>query len=379
MIYLLLAEPRTGKSQYAVKRLLDHKTEGKRVFVTNFKQTEEQRDASGFEDFPDPSKWWDEMPHGAVWLIDECQEVIPQRDKTTPLKDWVQQFSLHGHHDLTIYVITQDAMQIDVTLRRNCNFTLMLTRPLGAKRANVYTFRRYQERPNDAWRFSQMLKQAESKEVFKYSPKYQALYTSASAHEHIKRRIPKKLVLLPIIFLGAIGLIGWSISRLKNSADDETQPAAVQAVAGALTGAEAPSAAATPATRTVTIEEWIVQQTPRIEGVPSSAPMYDGFKVQDYPRPVCYISARFDECRCYTQQGSRMHMPQSNCRMIVENGWWDPYKTPDRSDVGVVAGQGGNSSDLGHADRSTAGSIMSAPQVGAYGDLGVSTSPASAP
>lgn len=367
MIYLILAEPRTGKSQYAVSLGLKAKAEGKRVFVTNFNQTLEQRIESGFEEWPDATTWWDQMPHGAVWIIDEAQDVFPQRSKDKELPEWIKLLSKHGHHDLTIYFITQDAMQLDVTVRRNCNFTLLLSRPLGRKRANIYTFRGYQERPKDAWRRAQLLKLAESKQVFKYSKRYQRLYISASAHDHIKPRLPLRLLVLPAaaIFVAACMWYAWS--TLKGQADSKDgTPAA--SVAAALTGADAPSAAAEAvpsAQRVMTAEEWGKQFTPRIEGVPWSAPAYDGFQVQDYPRPVCYESARFNECRCYTQQGSRLHMPQANCRMIVKNGYWDPYREPAEQAPGDAQGQ-----ESAAAPAPATATVSASPLVQPHGGFG---------
>lgn len=341
MIYLVLAEPRTGKSQYAVSLGMKAKAEGKRVFVTNFHQTEAQREATGFElygddgvwpkegraDFTgDISKWWDEIPHGSVWIIDEVQQVIPQRGKDKPVQDWVKQLSLHGHHDLTIYLLTQDGMQMDVTARRNCNFTLILSRPLGLARCNVYTFRKFQTLPDDAWRRSQALKSAESKNTFKYAKKYQDAYVSASAHEHIKRRLPKKLLLLPVLVVVVAGLLWFAWTRLKaqSAAPSESNPT-TGAVAGALTGATAPSAGSP----VLSVDAYVDQWKPRIADVPASAPAYDGFKVQDYPRLACYISSRFNECRCVTaQQGTKVAISQTMCRTYVQDGMWDPYKAP---------------------------------------------------
>lgn len=330
MLYLIVAKPRTGKSQYAVSIGVKARQAGKPVYVTNFNQTDEQRSESGFIDFPDAKTWWDALPHGSVWIVDESQEVFPQRSKNVPLPDWIKQFSLHGHHDLTIYLITQDAMQLDVHLRRNTNFTLHLSRPLSGNAAKVYTFREYQEMPNDAWRRSQVLKAAESVEKFKYSEKWQRLYTSASAHDHIRRRFPKRLLILPVAVLVVGGLLWTAWDRLTSSAEkpSDANPTTA-AVAAALTGAEAPSARG--GGQSMTQEEWLVYWTPRLKEMPASAPAYDGFEPQDYPRVFCYLSGRYDECRCVTQQASRVDMDQTMCKLYVERGYFDPRRPAQSS------------------------------------------------
>lgn len=333
MLTLILAQPRTGKSQYAVKLGQEHKAEGRRVFVTNFNQTVEQRAETGFEVYDTPDDWWNSLPHGAVWIIDEAQDIWPQRDKSRTLPEHIKLLSKHGHHDLTIYIITQDAMQLDVHIRRNCNITLYLTRPLNLNRALVYTFRGYQEMPNDAWRRSQVLKSAESKKRFKYDKKLQRLYTSASAHEHIKKRFPLRLLLLPVLVAVVLWLLWFAWSRLRSDADPTKAPSsAVAAVAAAVTGAGAPTAA-TPVT--VSPGQWMDRFKERVPGVPWSAPAYDGFQVKDYPRPFCIISGPEweDSCHCYTQQATRLKVSDEQCRDYVHNGAWDPFKEPQ--------GQGG--------------------------------------
>lgn len=349
MLTLILAQPRTGKSQLAVKLGLQHKKEGKRVFVTNFNQTDEQRAESGFEKYDTPREWWGDegsefapahpewrnpLPHGAVWIVDEAQDIFPQRGKNTPLPDFIKLFSKHGHHDLTIYILTQDASQLDVHLRRNTNLTMHMTRPLMMRKANIYTFRGYQELPNDAWRRSQVWKSAETKTTFKYSKKYQRLYISASAHESIKLRIPPKLLLLPLLVVGVLWLLYFAYSRVTGG--KETDASLVGQVAAKVTGAEAPTAAALDSSsagkgeRVLTKDQYLALWVPRVEDLDWTAPAYDGFEVQDYPRPYCIIVGLpgDDECRCYTQQATRLDVSKRQCLVNVRKGVWDPFKKP---------------------------------------------------
>jgi hypothetical protein len=372
MLTLILAQPRTGKSQLAVKFGLQHIKEGKRVFVTNFNQTEEQRLKSGFERYDTPQEWWgpdgtefapahpewqNPLPHGSVWIIDEAQDIFPQRGKDRQLPDFIKLFSKHGHHDLTIYILTQDASQLDVHLRRNTNLTLHMTRPLMMRKANIYTFRGYQEMPNDAWRRSQVWKSAETKTTFKYSKKYQDLYVSASAHESIKLRFPPKLLFLPVLLGLVVWLLYFSYSRLMGG-DEVTTP--IEAAASLATGAVAPADAASASTntagnnkRTLTTEEYLAQWKPRVPGVPNSAPAYDGFEVQDYPRPYCIISGNptTGDCSCYTQQATYLDIPDDDCRRYVKGGVWDPYRKPSSAPQNE-----GNTA--ASADASSTGSVV---------------------
>lgn len=365
MLTLIVAQPRTGKSQFAVSKMFEHRAEGKRVFVTNFNQTPQQRETLGVEEFTDYKEWWEKLPHGAVWIIDEAQDIFPQRVKTE-LPEWIKLFSKHGHHDLTIYVITQDAMQLDVHLRRNSNFTLYMTRPLNMSRALIYTFRGYQEIPNDAWRRSQVLKTAESKKKFAYKKKYQDAYVSASAHEHIKKRFPIRLfVLLPILVLIVGGLLWFAWGRLKK---DSTGSGTTAAVAAAAIGADAPAdAAPQPA---LSLEQYQAKFKPRIDDVPWSAPAYDGFEVTDYPRPYCYRGRR--GCRCFTQQGSRLKMTVAQCDKYIEEGYFDPFKKEASTATYAGAGQGPAGMPTAPVGASSPAMIPSQRQVSGYGASGLS-------
>lgn len=396
MLFLIVAAPRTGKSQLVVSLLHGHREKGQEVYVTNFKQTREQMQATGFKhwgnapDFDvlkettwrgDVSRWMDELPNGAIWMIDEAQDVFPQRGKDRQLPEYIKLFSKHGHKDLTIYIVTQDAMQLDVHLRRNSNLTYYMTRPLNMKKALIYTFRGYQEIPNDAWRRSQVLKTAETKKKFVYKKKWQDMYVSASAHDHIKMRFPLKLLLPIIALIVSISLIWFGISRLKSTGEDENTPAAVQGVAAAVTGARAPTAATSetyPSAPLVTADAWIARATPRIEDIPMSAPLYDGFEVQDYPRLFCYVGRR--GCTCVTQQGSRAKVSNGMCRHYVENGYFDPFKERPREVSAYQQDRPVSSSEQGNQNRvstqagsSQSGAVSGSWDIQPYGDMGVKT------
>jgi zona occludens toxin len=340
---IIAAPPRTGKSQYAVSKMLEFKKENdkllaagkptRNVYVTNFNQTDEQRAYTGVSVWPVEmvDRWWDDMPSGSIWIIDEAKDVgFGQRGKDKRKPEYIDKLSVHGHHDLDIYFICQDPMQLDVDIRRLINIQLYMTRPLNMRRAVIYTFRGYQQIPSDAWRRSQALKQAESKKKFSYSKKYQQGYISATAHEAIKLRFPPKLLLLPVLVGVVVWLLMFAWNRLMGE-KDEPASSATGAVAAAVTGAQAPTAA-TPAAGAGVLsgEEWSARFKPRVPGVAHSAPAYDSFTVQDYPRTLCIIvgSPGDDECKCYTQQVTRLAVEDDMCRTYVTNGAFDPYRKP---------------------------------------------------
>lgn len=67
-----------------------------------------------------------------------------------------------------------------------------------------------------------------------------------------------------------------------------------------------------------------------------TAPLYDNVRqVQDFPRLAGCVAAS-DSCTCYTQQASPLTaISQAECRAIVENRPFDPYR-PQRQDTAAA-------------------------------------------
>ena len=68
-----------------------------------------------------------------------------------------------------------------------------------------------------------------------------------------------------------------------------------------------------------------------------TAPLYDNVRqVQDFPRLAGCVAAS-DSCTCYSQQASPLTaISETECRAIVENRPFDPYR-PQRQDTAVAA------------------------------------------
>ena len=96
--------------------------------------------------------------------------------------------------------------------------------------------------------------------------------------------------------------------------------------------------------------EYLAARAPRLDNVPSSAPVYDQLtEPQSFPRLYCMashdpntyareftrmasavVNGRETVCQCYTQQGTRVATDFAFCFNAVQNGYFDPT-LPDRS------------------------------------------------
>jgi hypothetical protein len=130
-------------------------------------------------------------------------------------------------------------------------------------------------------------------------------------------------IVLPVALVAQISTL--TPDELENAPSD---PAELQ------TGAH--SVASTPVQLdgedVLTPEQYAYVRTPRVETDPASAPIYDRFEVQDYPRMFCVISGdqRIERisCRCRTQQMTPVIVSDRVCIHAARFGIWDPRLRP---------------------------------------------------
>lgn len=322
MIYLFTGTPGAGKTQFGIAKALEFKRAGRTVYAHNVNGLDFVK--TGFFPCDEPEKW-QELPDNSVILLDEAYTAFPQRDYRKPVPDWIEALARHRHRGFDFIVICQHGSQIDHYVRRQVGQHNHVKRKTSG-RSLVVTWDRYEEKPDDYLR--QMSAQ---KAVRKLDKSIWSLYTSATQHTH-KPKIPWQvwlvLCLIPLclffFFRGAYGL-----TKDKEPEAQDATPAVIAPVGAVAPGAlpGVPTAPFGAVERRMTALEWVEFYTPRVEGIPASAPAYDDFKVQDYPIPLC-IEVKDTHCRCYTQQVTRLDIPQDICLRIVHEGLWDPRRKP---------------------------------------------------
>jgi hypothetical protein len=83
--------------------------------------------------------------------------------------------------------------------------------------------------------------------------------------------------------------------------------------------------------KTMSREEWIHRQVPRVAGIPWSAPIYDDQKPQAQPDLYCVEWVDVNDakkCRCLTEQGTHAEVPYAMCVAFAEGGVYNPYRAP---------------------------------------------------
>lgn len=316
MITLITGTPGAGKTLYAlnyVKALADR--ENRPVFYDGI--TDLKLPWSKLEKGED----WHTCPTGSIVLIDECQRVFRPRGNGSAVPEHVAKLETHRHSGIDLVVITQHPMLIESNVRRLVGRHFHVMRNFGLKSATVHEWASTKESCDKS--------RADSvKHIFSYPAQSFDWYKSAELHTY-KARIPAKLwffFALPII-LGAIiyGMVQWQKSRVSVPKESSN----VISTGQLNTHQEGVKVAS------FDPMQWFKEQSPRIVGMPHTAPVYDHLaKPVAMPTPHACISSE-SKCVCHTEQGTRINdMQDSVCRNIALHGFFNPYRN-DRRDSGA--------------------------------------------
>ncbi len=256
-----------------------------------------------------PLLWFDEVPDGAIVVIDEVQEHFPVRDHRQPVPAGLTAIERHRHRGLDLFFLTQHPSLLDHHARRLVGQHCHLLRNFGAPFSVLY---RANELIGDTQDY-RLLKKAE-KSIFKYPKDAFKLYKSSELHTH-KFRIPKPVFVL----LGLLAVVALAVFFFINNFLNKQPASAVD------TGFKSPLTINGGSDAAITIETL----QPLIPNVPASSPAYqDGWKPQSVPIISSCISDDIG-CKCYTQQATPVSVTPEFCRNAVINGLPYDHTLPD--------------------------------------------------
>lgn len=336
MITLITGLPGNGKTLFALWYVkMKAEKEQREVYYHNIKDL-----TLPWQAF-DAEKWMD-LPHGSIIVLDECQFVFPKKPNGSKLPDWYEQLATHRHRGFDIYLITQHPSLIDNFVRQLVGQHFHAVRKFGMQRATIYEWSAANPGPQNpsSQKSAIPMKWAYPKEVYGY-------YKSAEVHT-VKRSIPAKLF-LAVGFVVAVAFGGWwALDRYQHRSDVSKKPnqvvAAPAAVApGAAPGGPGQSSTSAPAFDALAdIKHYVDMQTPRVAGLPETAPKYDSLTVpKRVPVPaMCFQLGSAKKvaemtCKCYSQQGTAMHdVPFNMCVQFAREGRFYDFD-PDGESRGV--------------------------------------------
>lgn len=375
MIYLIVGQPRSAKSQYAVKISFDIHEENQRIQKKidegkELKENELMALSDGTivpairgiysdidehalrNDFvteaPDD---WRQVPDGSSVFYDEVhfrKEFLDQ-NKYMSQDPMIVELSTHGHRNIDIYLITQDPRRLEKSIRALIFKMYLVKRPANLPPfANIYTFDRWL---GDPWAASKNPDNVHDTWKFIYKKKYQDAYKSASAHTSIKFTVQNKFVwaLIAIVCLicGSYFLFKMSglgkIVKDASNASKITKETAVdsdkimnsayknghQQQQPNVDNPIADQPASSPGTTQVEYNERKVVQYDVNKPYDFDQSQYQ-YQVTDQPY-VAGCMQYANTCTCYTQQATKLNMSQSDCkRYLAGDRPFNPFRQPQQ-------------------------------------------------
>jgi len=262
---------------------------------------------------------WQDLPAGSLLVVDEAQFAFPVTGRgQTP--DWVQKLATHRHLGLDLVVITQNPMLLDAFVRRLVDRHFHVVRKFGTKFATIYEF------VNGVKDDVAKNRGDGIRHEFRYPAEVYGWYKSAELHT-VKSRIPARvwmLLVLPVLF---IVLLWVGYQRMNPDARlKQTQDALGIAGQTGVKQGTAPQSFGQPVgargQERMSPAEYAAAHTPRLEGLPHTAPIYDGVtQPQQAPYPAACIAST-KRCQCYSQQGTRLDMRDQLCRQLADGGFF---------------------------------------------------------
>jgi zona occludens toxin len=271
---------------------------------------------------------WFNLPDGAVIIFDEAYDVFPQRLRGEA-PEQVKRLATHRHKGFDIIIICQKVTgQVDSFVRGLIGRHVHLERRFGTNMVTRLEWQKCCENVNDY----HAKKEAISKNI-KIDKKYFGAYHSAEVHT-IKSNIPwLKVLAIPALLVVAVSLIWFGVSSLTS---DKSVPVAETVVSTASAMNPFGNNSGVSKKGSATTAEYFESFTPRIAGLPHTAPIYDDVtKPVTYPKLSCMgwvKTGGVQDCKCLTQQGTSVKVPRDTCLNIAKNGLFDPAKE-DREQI----------------------------------------------
>lgn len=276
----------------------------------------------------DNEQEWFSVPDGSIVVIDEAQRVFPTRPTGAPVPEKVRQFETHRHRGLDIYLITQDAMLIDAHVRRLAGEHFHVHRPWGVQRATVLKWDQICN-PRD---YHDRKKAIQS--MFSYPKKLFGQYKSATLHT-VKRKVPAKLFLLPVLLVVLVVSLYFAFSTLRGMVQTEKKNPAVQKDQLQQQQQQSNLVQARH-TQPESLQDYMQRNNPRVRGFLHTAPVYDEItKPVRAPYPAACVDLGKRGCRCYTQQGTRLDTPADVCLQVVKDGFFIAWDNEPRRQAAV--------------------------------------------
>ena len=318
MIYLITGQNGHGKTVHALGMALEFQAEGRSVYVNGVRGM--KHGLSGFIPLENPREW-EQLPDGAVILVDECYEHFPNRNAASAVPEYIKALARHRHRGFDFILICQQMNQLDPFIKGLVQQHQHVRRKFMTDLVVLKTWDQCQDRPDkvlgDVSKFRWL-----NKRVY-------PLYESATLHTG-RKSFPWYLYAAPVLVVAVLVGLRWITGghALSGRAVKGERGAAASAQSGS-GFASMGGAAVTP----TTVKGWVEALTPVLPGFPYTAPIYAGtLHVQSVPRTFCgiygddYQKVKSSVCLCLSEQGTKVFVTDEMCRSLALEGYYDPFR-----------------------------------------------------
>jgi zona occludens toxin len=377
MIYLTTGANGAGKTLLMLADVRKQQLATNRpVFYNGFQAGEKLTREFGWKPF-DPQKW-QELPDGSICVMDECQNEFPLRKSSADVPGYVNAVAqFRRSRGFDFWMTCPHPMLLDVFIRRlidNPSWHRHIKRTAGAHLVSVLKWNAVNtncEKPGSG-ASGEVTMVPYPKEVFEW-------YNSASLHTG-KTKIPRAVYVLGACCV-LVPVMGYfAAQRIMKPAP--SLQAQVDALQAAKSAGGAPPSAVTPlrapgagSGASLSPGEYVASHAPRVGGLAFTAPRYDALTVPvDAPYPAACIegvSPRTKKagCDCFTQQGTRLTVPESLCRQIVAQGFFVDWQktavvaTPVAVAPGAPVALAATPDTASYAPVATAAALLAQPSL----------------
>ena len=268
------------------------------------------------------------MPQGGVLIVDEADYTYPVRPPSQAVPPYIKTLKELRHHGFTLILMVQHPTMIDRYIRQLVGKHIHLERKaIGTKR---YEFFRCEESLNAAAFTSVVGTQYRPpKEAFKY-------YKSASQHIKFKKKLHPVFIMIPIgiVFMFYLGVplfskwFGLSDNQSqKQKSEQQHAKIEEQDVLNVVQPPTLPQQSKFQEAAASVPEFSEAYYRPRVEGMPETAPIYDGIRSVNRMESVAACIKGRKGCDCYTDLGTKVSIKPETCRDWAENGLpFNPYR-----------------------------------------------------
>lgn len=233
MINLVVGQPGTGKTQFLVFKILELLAENEKLVAEGNQPRQIYADIKGLmipevELSPDD---WRDAPDGSIIIYDEVQyrKAYEYKGNQYSQDPMIKDLTIHRHTNKDLWLITQDSARIEKGIHKLVDKMYYLKRPASKSNyTNVFEFDKWLSNPDAAANRNAKQKKYLDFYRFKFSDKYQKLYTSASDHSSIKFRLPRQLyafgaIILVILSFAALALMNTETFNTKRFEEDHQE------------------------------------------------------------------------------------------------------------------------------------------------------------